>query len=225
MTNGRRSRCRCTKTSATGRHENNLDRACLVAGGLEERKAQCFAGVVIPTFLQAATSAASFALHLPAVSKWPDFEDRHVQPLRFARKQLTCSGEHGPIGKQSRRAANKIEEKLDGAPLNQLIPAFGVAIDKVAALSADPFTQANQQHLHLHLQAVDLIGSFNKYLDSIGTVNSPNNSSDGFPIPSDRSPIDIYSKEKALEDRCATEELPRSTMLKPAKNRIEPRRS
>ena len=101
MTNGRRSRCRCTKTSATGRHENNVDRACLVAGGLEERKAQCFAGVVIPTFLQAATSAASFALHLPAVSKWPDFEDRHVQPLRFARKQLTCPGEHGPIGKQS----------------------------------------------------------------------------------------------------------------------------
>ena len=125
----------------------------------------------------------------------------------------------------ARRAANKIEEKLDGAPLNQLIPAFGVAIDKVAILSADPFTEANQQHLHLQLQAVDLIGSFNKYLYSIGTVNSPNNSSDGFPIPSDWSPMDIYSKEKALEDRCATEELPRSTMLKPAKNRIEPRRS
>ena len=67
----------------------------------------------------------------------------------------------------ARRAANKIEEKLDGAPLNQLIPAFGVAIDKVAALSADPLTQANQQHLHLHLQAVDLIGSFNNYLNAL----------------------------------------------------------
>ncbi len=67
----------------------------------------------------------------------------------------------------ARRAANKIEEKLDGAPLNQLIPAFGVAIDKVASLSADPLTQANQQHVHLHLQPVNLIAEFNKMVDRI----------------------------------------------------------
>jgi GrpB-like predicted nucleotidyltransferase (UPF0157 family) len=32
--------------------------------------------------------------HLPAVSEWSDFDDRHVKPLHFALGRLTCSIEH-----------------------------------------------------------------------------------------------------------------------------------
>ena len=103
----------------------------------------------------------------------------------------------------ARRAANKIEEKLDGAPLNQLIPAFGVAIDKVAALSADPLTQANQQHLHLHLQSIDLISAFNNYLDNLPASHSATKG-----LPFEQDPEATQSTEAAAQapeaaERCA----------------------
>lgn len=51
----------------------------------------------------------------------------------------------------ARRAANRIEDNIDKLPVGQLIPAYGVAVDKIAALSSDPLTQT-QQNLHLHLE-------------------------------------------------------------------------
>lgn len=35
------------------------------------------------------------------------------------------------------------------------------------ALSSDPFSQANQQHLHVHLQPVDLVGQFNEMISKL----------------------------------------------------------
>jgi hypothetical protein len=64
----------------------------------------------------------------------------------------------------ARRAANQIEAKInDKATLSQLVPVYGCATDKVALLSAaDPF--APSQHIHMHLQPVDVCGNFNRML-------------------------------------------------------------
>ena len=51
-------------------------------------------------------------------------------------------------------------------------PTAGIATDKLLALSGDPLSQANQQHLHPHLQAVDLISSFNNYLNALESTHT-----------------------------------------------------
>lgn len=101
----------------------------------------------------------------------------------------------------ARRAANKIEEKLDGAPLNQLIPAFGVAIDKVASLSGDPLTQANQQHLHLHLEPVDLIGQFNEIVRKINGDSSIHTAAKALPSGQDPGSHTTHSDSQKHRDR------------------------
>lgn len=110
----------------------------------------------------------------------------------------------------ARRAANKIEEKLDGAPLNQLIPAYGVAIDKVAALSADPLTQANQQHIHLHLQAVDLIGSFNNYLNALESTHTATKALPSEQDPETTQPTKATVQAPEAADGCAREDKDRA---------------
>ena len=67
----------------------------------------------------------------------------------------------------ARRAANQIEAKInDKATLSQLVPVYGCATDKVALLSAaDPFSPS--QHIHMHLQPVDVVGRFNRLLASL----------------------------------------------------------
>jgi hypothetical protein len=64
----------------------------------------------------------------------------------------------------ARRAANRIEDNIDKLPVGLLIPAFGVSVDKIAALSSDNLPQ---QNLHLHLQSVDIAGTFNSFLHSL----------------------------------------------------------
>ena len=67
----------------------------------------------------------------------------------------------------ARRAANQIEAKInDKARLSELVPVYGVAVDKIAALSQDPLS-ATQQHLHLHLQQNDVSGKFNAMLHAL----------------------------------------------------------
>ena len=109
----------------------------------------------------------------------------------------------------ARRAANEIEEKLDGAPLNQLIPAFGVAVDKVASLSADPLTQANQQHFHLHLEPVDLIAEFNKMVSRINGIALKANDTAAKALPSGQDPEATQPTVTTQPaDGCAREEKP-----------------
>jgi hypothetical protein len=64
----------------------------------------------------------------------------------------------------ARRAANEIEAKInDKARLSELVPVYGVAVDKIAALSSDTLTQS-QQHLHWHLESHDVAREFNELL-------------------------------------------------------------
>jgi hypothetical protein len=86
----------------------------------------------------------------------------------------------------ARRAANQIEAKInDKARLSQLVPVYGVAVDKIAALSSDTLTQS-QQHLHWHLESHDVAREFNELLaGSVKQVmtakglNAPNVSGNG----------------------------------------------
>jgi hypothetical protein len=68
----------------------------------------------------------------------------------------------------ARRAANQIEAKInDKARLAELVPVYGVAVDKVNLLSAADPLAGVQQHLHLHLQPNDVTGKFNALLDRL----------------------------------------------------------
>jgi hypothetical protein len=69
----------------------------------------------------------------------------------------------------ARLAANgfdKLNREMDAGNINGalLVPVTGMAVDKVIALSSD---QSPQQNLHLHLESVDLAGTFNKLLHSL----------------------------------------------------------
>jgi len=65
------------------------------------------------------------------------------------------------------KAADRIEDQIGGANITQATVAFGVATDKVIALSSQDPLSAVQQHLHLHLQPNDVTSTFNNLLRSL----------------------------------------------------------
>jgi hypothetical protein len=68
------------------------------------------------------------------------------------------------FGNVAEMAAERMEELAGTASLRDAGTTAGIATDKLLALSSDPFSQANQQHLHVHLEKVDLIGQWNEML-------------------------------------------------------------
>jgi hypothetical protein len=64
-------------------------------------------------------------------------------------------------------AGERMEELAGMASLRDAGITAGIATDKLLALSSDPLSQANQQHLHVHLEKVDLIGQFNNALHGL----------------------------------------------------------
>ena len=61
------------------------------------------------------------------------------------------------------KAADRIEDQIQGANITQSTVAFGVLTDKIQVLSqTDPF--APSQHIHMHLQHNDVVGKFNSLL-------------------------------------------------------------
>jgi hypothetical protein len=66
-------------------------------------------------------------------------------------------------------AAERIEDNLHEAPLQSLPTILGITTDKIVALTSDPI---QNQNLHIHLNAVDLIGSFNNMLDKLNNPSS-----------------------------------------------------
>jgi hypothetical protein len=69
-------------------------------------------------------------------------------------------------------AAERMEELAGQASLRDAGTTAGIATDKLLALSNDPFAQANQQHLHVHLEPVDLIGPFNQMIAKLNGDSS-----------------------------------------------------
>jgi hypothetical protein len=79
----------------------------------------------------------------------------------------------------------------------------GIATDKLLALSSDPFSQANQQHLHVHLQPVDLIGPFNQMIAKLNGDSSTN------ALPSGQDPqVTQTTNSTETTDGFAREEKP-----------------
>ena len=64
-------------------------------------------------------------------------------------------------------AAERMEEMAGQASLRDAGITAGIATDKLLALSSDPFSQANQQHLHVHLEKIDLVSQFNNALHGL----------------------------------------------------------
>jgi len=66
-------------------------------------------------------------------------------------------------------AAERMEELTGTASLRDAGITAGIATDKLLALSSDPFAQANQQHLHVHLEKVDLVGWWNEMIRKLSS--------------------------------------------------------
>ena len=71
------------------------------------------------------------------------------------------------FGNVAEIAAERMEELAGKASLRDAGITAGIATDKLLALSSDPFSQANQQHLHVHLDKVDIIGQFNQAMHKL----------------------------------------------------------
>ena len=69
------------------------------------------------------------------------------------------------FGNVAEIAAERMEELAGQATLRDAGITAGIATDKLLALSGDP--QVNQQHLHVHLQPVDIIGQFNEMVSRL----------------------------------------------------------
>ena len=73
------------------------------------------------------------------------------------------------FGNVAQIAAERMEELAGTASLRDAGMTAGIATDKLLALSSDPFAQANQQHLHVHLDKIDLIGRWNEMIRKLSS--------------------------------------------------------
>jgi len=70
------------------------------------------------------------------------------------------------FGNVAEMAAERMEELAGTASLRDAGTTAGIATDKLLALSSDALSQANQ-HLHVHLEKVDLIGQWNEMISKL----------------------------------------------------------
>jgi hypothetical protein len=89
--------------------------------------------------------------------------DREAISIAERKQRLTSI-----FGNVAEIAAERMEELAGTASLRDAGTAAGIATDKLLALSSDPLFQANN-HLHVHLEKVDVIGEFNKTLHQLQT--------------------------------------------------------
>jgi hypothetical protein len=76
------------------------------------------------------------------------------------------------FGNVAEIAAERMEELAGEASLRDAGTTAGIATDKLLALSSDPFSQANN-HLHAHLEPIDIMGQWNKMLETLNLRSSP----------------------------------------------------
>jgi hypothetical protein len=94
-------------------------------------------------------------------------------------------------------AAERMEELAGTASLRDAGITAGIATDKLLALSSDPFAQANQQHLHVHLEKIDIVGQFNAALHGL-TKALPSG-----PDPQATQPADLTTGRRLCQGRKA----------------------
>jgi len=125
------------------------------------------------------------------------------------------------FGNVAEMATERMEELAGTASLRDAGTTAGIATDKLLALSNDPFSQANQQHLHVHLQKVDLIGQWNEMLSKLqsSAVEAKDTDTKALPAGQDPEPTrPTKATEAAAQsaqspeatERCASEEKDRA---------------
>jgi hypothetical protein len=114
------------------------------------------------------------------------------------------------FGNVAEIAAERMEELAGQASLRDAGTTAGIATDKLLALSSDPFSQANQQHLHVHLQPVDLIGQFNQMLSKLNAGSGTHTATKALPPRQDREATQPTVTTQSSEP-CAREEKPAQT--------------
>jgi len=88
--------------------------------------------------------------------------DREAISIAERKQRLTAI-----YGNVAEIAAERMEELAGTASLRDAGITAGIATDKLLALSSDPLSQANQQHLHVHLEKIDLVSQFNNALHGL----------------------------------------------------------
>jgi hypothetical protein len=68
-------------------------------------------------------------------------------------------------------AAERMEELAGTASLRDAGITAGIATDKLLALTQDPQSQLNN-HVHVHLESIDIMGQFNQMLKQLPTTAS-----------------------------------------------------
>jgi hypothetical protein len=112
------------------------------------------------------------------------------------------------FGNVAEMAAERMEELAGQATLRDAGITAGIATDKLLALSGD-LSQANQQHLHLHLQPVDVIGQFNEMLRKLPGSASEAKDTASKALPSGSTPEATQPRaDQATAQPSAREEKP-----------------
>jgi hypothetical protein len=112
------------------------------------------------------------------------------------------------FGNVAEIAAERMEELAGTASLRDAGTTAGIATDKLLALSSDPLSQANQQHLHVHLQPVDLIGQWNEMIRKLPSA-SKDTAAKALPSGPGKEATQPTTTTKRAE-RCAREEKDRT---------------
>ena len=92
--------------------------------------------------------------------------DREAISIAERKQRLTSI-----YGNVAEIAAERMEELAGTASLRDAGITAGIATDKLLALSSDPLSQANN-HLHVHLQPVNLIEQFNQMIASLPSAKA-----------------------------------------------------
>jgi hypothetical protein len=85
-------------------------------------------------------------------------------------------------------AGERMEELAGMASLRDAGITAGIATDKLLALSSDPLSQANQQHLHVHLEPVNLIEKWNEMCSKLPRSASEAKDTAAKALPSGQDP-------------------------------------
>ena len=112
------------------------------------------------------------------------------------------------FGNVAEIAAERIEELAGQASLRDAGITAGIATDKLLALSSDSFSQLNN-HLHVHLESIDIMGQFNKMLKELPTkaLEAKGTAAKALPSGPDKEATQPIATTQPAEG-CASEEKP-----------------
>jgi hypothetical protein len=127
--------------------------------------------------------------------------DREAVSIAERKQRLTSI-----YGNVAEMAAERMEELAGTASLRDAGITAGIATDKLLALTQDP--QSNN-HIHLHMEARDIMSEFNQMLKQLPTTASIAKNTATKALPSGSDPeLTQPAASTQLAERCVREEKP-----------------